>query len=154
MKTLTALGLIAGITAAPLAMADARLDDAKRAVALGTDYGMVEFRSIEFDDDYQDDVEIEGWLDDEWYVELEFDGNGNIERENRSRYDRERYGLSADAVLDYLDAAGREGMVWFDEFEISSRGNITIEGDDDRDQELEIDFRSDSLEPVRVERDD
>lgn len=45
-------------------------------------------------------------------------------------------------------------MVWFDEFEISSRGNITVEGDDDRDQELEIDFRSDSLEPVRVERDD
>ncbi|AMQ88382.1 hypothetical protein ASQ50_06525 [Marinobacter sp. LQ44] len=112
MKTLTALGLIAGITAAPLAMADARLDDAKNAVAMGTDYGIVEFRSIEFDDDHQDDVEIEGWLDDQWYVELEFDDNGNIERESRSRYDRERFGLSADAVLDYLDAAGREGMVW------------------------------------------
>jgi hypothetical protein len=154
MKTLTALGLIAGMTAAPLAMADARLDDAKHALSLGTDYGIIEFRSIEFDDDYWGDTEVEGWLDDDWYVELEFDGNGNIEREKRTRFDRDSYGLSADAVLDYLDAASREGMVWFEEFEVSSGRHITIDGDDDRDHELEIDFRSDSLEPVRVERDD
>jgi hypothetical protein len=153
MKTLTALGLIAGIAATPLAMADARLDDAKNAVTLGTDYGIVEFRSIEFDDDYWGETEIEGWLDDGWYVEVEIDSNGNLDREKRTRFERESYGLSADAVLNYLDAASREGMVRFDEFEVSSRGFISIEGDDDRDEELEIDFRSDSLEPVRVERD-
>ncbi|MGP9832341.1 hypothetical protein [Marinobacter sp. NSM] len=154
MKTLTALGLIAGIAATPLAMADARLDDAKNAVALGKDYGIVEFRSIEFDDDYWGETEIEGWLEDGWYVEVEIDSNGNIDREKRTRSERESYGLSADAVVNYLDAASREGMVWFEDFDVNSRGFIDIEGEDDRGQDLDIDFRSDSLEPIRVEWDD
>ena len=38
------------------------------------------FQSIEFDDDRADDIEIEGWMGQDWFVELDLNGNGDIER--------------------------------------------------------------------------
>lgn len=154
MKTFALMGLVAGIAVTPLAIADARLEDAKRAVALGTDYGIVSFESLEFDDDRHEEVEIEGWLEDGWHVELEINSNGEIEREKRSRYDREPYGISASDLVRYIEAASAEGMEWFEDIEISARGYVSIEGDDQRNDGLDIDFRVGSFEPVRIDRDD
>lgn len=153
MTKITVLSLVAAMVATPLALAEGSRDDAERALGTAADYGISEFRSIEFDDDGHKDVEIEGWMDD-WYVDLELDPAGNIEREHRRKFEGERYGLSRAEVADYLNAATAEGLVWLDELEVRRGGYVEVEGEDERGRELELDFRKGNLTPVRVERDD
>lgn len=153
MNKLTVFVLVSSAISAPLASA-ATLDDVRKTLAAGSDYGVQEFRKVEFDDDYRGEMEIEGWIDNEWYVELDLDRDGQIQKEQRKRDRGERYGLPSSEVTAYIEAAQSEGMDSFDELTVSRRGNIEVEGRDDRGRELEVDFRTGSLEVIRIERDD
>ena len=151
-KTLT-IALISGLIAAPAAFARGSFEDAERMMQVGSDYGITHFQSIEFDDDRADDIEIEGWMGQDWFVELDLNGNGDIEREQRRKPRGESYGLTASEVQDYLDAARQQGMAHIEELKIKRNGDIEVEGNDDNGRELEVDFRTGSLDPVKVERD-
>ncbi|MDX1551134.1 MAG: hypothetical protein ABJM11_10160 [Marinobacter sp.] len=156
MKTIIALTLAGSMISAPAAMAKGSFQDAERILQAGSDYGITQFRSIEFDedDDDYDDIELEGWVDSDWYVELDMKDDGSVGREQRRKHDGEVYGLSADDVRDYLKAAQAEGMDKLEEFKVSSSGNIEVEGDDSSGREVEVDFRLGDLTPVKVQRDD
>lgn len=152
-KTLT-IALISGLVAAPAAFAKGSFDDAERMLQVGSDYGISHFQSIEFDDDHDDDIEVEGWMGQDWFVELDLNRNGDIEREQRRKPKGEVYGLDADDVRTYMKAAQQQGMHMLEEFKVDRNGYIEVEGEDDNGRELEIDFRSGNPEPVKVERDD
>lgn len=153
MKKILTLTLIGSLVSAPFAMAKGSVDDAERMLKAGTDYGITHFQSIEFDDDHADDIEIEGWMGQDWFVELDLNGNGDIDREQRRKPKGGVYGLSADDVRDYLDAARQQGIQTFEELKVKRNGQIQVEGDDENGRELEVDFRAGSLEPVRVKKD-
>ena len=153
MKTLLTMTLIGSLAAAPVALAQTRVDSVDAIISAGTDYGISQFRSIEFDDDGFDDIEVEGWMND-WYVELDLNSDGSIRKEERRKYQREPYGLSAQDVRNYLQAAGDEGMHTVEEIKIDRRGEVEIEGDDQSGRELEMEFRNGDLQPVRIKRDD
>jgi len=153
MKPIFTIAIV-GALAAPLVFAKGSFDDAERMLQVGTDYGITHFQSIEFDDDYDDDdVEIEGWIGQEWFVEFDLNLNGDIEREQRQTVTGDIYGLTADEVRSYLNAARQNGMERIEEFNVDRRGRIEIDGEDDRGRDLELDFGTDSTEPTRIDRD-
>ena len=151
-KTLT-IALISGLVAAPAAFAKGSFDDADRMLQVGNNYGISHFQSIEFDDDHDNEIELEGWMGQDWFVELDLNGNGDIEREQRRKPRGESYGLTAQEIQVFLDAARGQGMETIEELKIKRNGDIEVEGNDDNGRELEVDFRTGSLEPVKVERD-
>ncbi|MBB5320102.1 PepSY domain-containing protein [Marinobacter oulmenensis] len=153
MKKLMTLTLITGLATAPMAIAQTSPSQADRILSQGTDYGITQFRSVEFSDGGYDDIELEGWMND-WYVELDMNGDGTIRKEERRKYEREPYGLSAGEIQDYLEAATNEGMATVDEIKVDRRGEVEVEGEDDTGRELELEFRKGELEPVRIKRDD
>ena len=76
-KTLT-IALISGLVAAPAAFAKGSFDDADRMLQVGNNYGISHFQSIEFDDDHDNEIELEGWMGQDWFVELDLNGNGEL----------------------------------------------------------------------------
>lgn len=149
--------LVASLTAASLAQAAGTVDEAKRAVEIGTRYGITHFHSIELDDDFgnaDSRIELEGWVDSEWYVELDVNADGSIQKEQRRKRSDGPWGLSAEQASNYIDASVNEGMQKIDEISANARGDIEVEGSTANGQELEIDYRSDSMTPRKVELDD
>lgn len=154
MKTIIALALTGGMISAPAAMAMGSFEDAERILKAGSDYGITQFRSLELEYEDYDEIELEGWVDNNWYVELDMSDDGSINREQRRKHDGEPSGLTADEVRDYLKAAKAEGLDSLEELKVSSRGYIEVEGNDSSGRELEVDFRIGDLTPVRIESDD
>ena len=154
MKTIMVTTLAGVLMAAPFAQASGSVDEAKQAVQIGSDYGITHFRSIELEDDDKDRMEIEGWVDNDWSVELDVNGDGSIRKEERRKHSDGPWGLSSEQVLDYIDASMEAGMARIEEIKVSSAGYVEVEGYTDDGRELEVDYRSGGLEPVKVEQDD
>ncbi len=154
MNMIVVTTLAGALLTAPLAYASGSIDEARQAVGIGSDYGITHFRSIELEDDDDDRMEIEGWVDNDWSVELDVNGDGTIRKEERRKHSDGPWGLSSTEVLDFIDASTEAGMTRIEEIKVSSSGYIEVEGYTATDQELEVDFRSGSIEPVKVERDD
>lgn len=155
MKTLIATALTASLVTAPLAFASGTVDDAKRAIQIGSDYGISHFHSIELEDDRDDvgSMEIEGWVDGQWYVELDIDSDGTIQKEERRKRNDGPWGLTAADVEKYIDASAKRGINRMEDIKINAKGEIEVEGDNAEGQELEIDFHTGSMEPTRVDKD-
>lgn len=155
MKTLIATALTASLVSAPLAFASGTVDDAKRAIQIGSDYGISHFHSIELEDDRDDDgrMEIEGWVDGQWYVELDIDSDGTIQKEERRKRNDGPWGLTATDVEKYIDASAKQGINRIEDIKINAKGEIEVEGDNAEGQELEIDYHAGSMEPTRVDKD-
>ena len=154
MKKLIAMTLVGGLVAAPLALAKGSFEDAERALQAANDYGISRFHSIEFDDDDHDPIEVEGWLDSDWFVELDMSTDGTIAREQRRQTRGEPAGLTADEVRGYLQAAREQGMQHVEEINVNSRGDVEVEGEDQNGRDLEVEFRGGDLTPVKVDLDD
>ncbi|MEH6355107.1 MAG: hypothetical protein V7760_03660 [Marinobacter sp.] len=56
--------------------------------------------------------------------------------------------------MNYITASINEGMQKIEEISADSRGNIEVDGNKANGQELEIDYRNDSMTPRKVEIDD
>ncbi len=153
MKMITVTALAAALIVAPLAQASGTIDDARRAVQIGSDYGISHFHSVELEDDHSDDgsMEIEGWVDGEWYVELDVNSDGSIRKEERRKRKDGPWGMSSAETLGYIDASADQGMSRIEEIQVSANGEIEVEGDNADGRELEIDFRTGSMEPTRVD---
>jgi len=153
MKMITVTALAAALIAAPLAQASGTIDDARRAVQIGSDYGISHFHSVELEDDRSDDgsMEIEGWVDGEWYVELDVNSDGTIRKEERRKRKDGPWGMSSSETLGYIEASADQGMNRIEEIQVNANGEIEVEGDNADGRELEIDFRTGSMEPTKVD---
>nr|WP_163503783.1 PepSY domain-containing protein [Halomonas socia] len=152
-KALVGIPAAALLMAAGVAHADRlamdRLDD---MLAAANDYGITHFEEIEAKS--RDSVEIEGWIDDEWYVDVRISLNdGETLQEERERRVSGAWGMSEEDVRSVFEIAASEGMVEFEEIQIDKQGMIEIEGDDERGRELEVYVRQGSGSASSVDRD-
>jgi len=99
-------------------------------------------------------VEVEGWLDEEWYADVDFSlDNGDTLEEKRERLITGAWGMSEDDIRQALDVARQEGMVEFEDLDIDKSGIIDIEGRGENGRELEISVRQGSSEVTQIDRD-
>lgn len=126
-----------------------RLDE---VLGHAADYGFTHFEEIGIKS--RNRAEIEGWLDDEWFADIEFSlDNGETLQEERERLISGAWGMSEEDVRQAFEAARQEGMTEFEEIDIDRSGMIDIEGRDENGRELEISLRQGSFEVTEVDRD-
>lgn len=145
----TTLALVAGS-----AQADGRLalERAEAVLERAQTFGFTHIEEIEAKG--RDVVEIEGWLDDEWYadVRLSLDSDETL-REERKRLISGAWGMTADDVRQAFSSASGEGMSEFESLQVDEAGHIEIEGRGQNGRELEITTRLGQDGVVAVERD-
>ena len=126
-----------------------RIDD---VLTHSNDYGFSHFEEISVKG--RGRVEVEGWLDDEWYADVDFSlDNGDTLEEKRERLITGAWGMSEDDIRQALDVARQEGMVEFEDLDIDKSGIIDIEGRGENGRELEISVRQGSSEVTQIDRD-
>lgn len=126
-----------------------RLDD---VLSTATSYGFTHFEEIEIKS--RGRVGIEGWLEDEWYVDAEFSiDSGETLKEERKQLITGAWGMSEEDIRQAFAVAQAEGMAEFEEIDIDKRGMIEIEGRDQNGRELEIKLRQGSDQISSVDRD-
>jgi hypothetical protein len=126
-----------------------RIDD---VLTHGNDYGFTHYEEISIKS--RGRVEIEGWLDDEWYADVDISlDNGETLKEERKRLVSGAWGMSDEDVRQALNIASQEGMVEFEDIDIDKSGMIDIEGIDENGRELEISLRQGSDQVSNVDRD-
>lgn len=126
-----------------------RIDD---VLTYSADYGFTQFEEISIDS--RGRVEVEGWLDDEWYADIEFSlDNGETLQEQRERLITGAWGMSEEDIRQALDVARQEGMREFEDIDIDKSGIIDIEGRDENSRELEISLRQGAGEVTGIDRD-
>lgn len=138
--SLTAMGAHAAVTPEQL---NSVLDKAN-------EYGFTHYKEISADDG---EVEIEGWVGNEWAAEVDFSEDGNVLREERKRRGGNASGLSADDVRAAIDAAKAEGVARIDEIETRRGGFIDVEGLDESGRDIEVRLNGDTFKVVNVDRD-
>ncbi|MDK9688697.1 PepSY domain-containing protein [Halomonas sp. LC1] len=126
-----------------------RIDD---ILTYANDYGFSHIEEINVDD--RGRVEVEGWLDDEWYADVDFSiDNGESLQEERKRLITGAWGMSEEDVRQALDAARQEGMTEFESIDIDKSGIIEVEGREQNGRELELSLRQGSFDVTQMERD-
>ena len=116
------------------------------------DYGFTHYEELSIKG--RGRAEVEGWLDEEWYADVDFSlDNGETLEEKRERLITGAWGMSEDDIRQALDVASQEGMTEFEELEIDKSGIIDIEGRDENGRELEISLRQGSYEVTQIDRD-
>ena len=101
-----------------------RIDD---ILTYANNYGFSHIEEINVDD--RGRVEVEGWLDDEWYADVDFSiDNGESLQEERKRLITGAWGMSEEDIRQALDAASQEGMTEFESIDIDKSGIIDVEG--------------------------
>lgn len=131
--------LVPMLAVLPAAAADDRLpmEDMEGVLAMAADFGFQRYEEIQIED--SDRVEIEGWIDEEWFAEVDFNvRDGSSGKEERERMSSEPSGMSDDAVRQALRIAAAEGMTMFEEIEINRAGHIEVEGRDGDGREIEV----------------
>ncbi|MCA1772107.1 MAG: PepSY domain-containing protein [Halomonas sp.] len=141
------------VAAAGTAQADSlamdRIDD---VLTHANDYGFTHFEEVSIKS--RGRAEVEGWLDDEWYADVDFSlDDGETLEEKRERLITGAWGMSEDDIRGALDVASQEGMVEFEDIDIDESGMIEIEGRDENDREIEISLRQGTEQVSEVERD-
>lgn len=153
MKKMLLIPTSALLIAAGSAQADSlpmdRIDD---VLTYASDYGFSHYEEISIKS--RGRVEVEGWLDDEWYADVDISlDNGETLQEKRERLISGAWGMSEDDIRQALNVAGQEGMVEFEDIDIDKSGMIDIEGIDENGRELEISLRQGSDQVSEIDRD-
>ena len=143
MKTAASITLLSALAIAPMAQAADSTGDIDRIVTAASEHGITHFNELEFEDDEM--TEVEGWMDGEWYTEIKMTQSGEVIREKREKRIDGVWGMSADQVRDYAEAAFGEGMTRIEEIEVDEKGHVEVEGDGengkDGDDEMKVYFR-------------
>nr|WP_295707656.1 PepSY domain-containing protein [uncultured Halomonas sp.] len=143
------LAAAAGSVQADDALAMDRIDD---VLNHANDYGFSHYEEISIESSNR--VEVEGWLDEEWYADVDFSlDNGETLQEQRERQITGAWGMSEDDIRQALDVASQEGMVEFESLDINKNGIIDVEGRGENGRELEISVRQGSSDVTQIDRD-
>ncbi|RUR41225.1 PepSY domain-containing protein [Vreelandella populi] len=128
------------------------IDRIDNVLSHASDYGFTQYEEISIED--RGRAEVEGWLDNEWYADVEFSiDSGETLQEQRERLITGAWGMSEDDIRQALQIAQQEGMVEFEDIDIDKNGIIDIEGHDESGRELEISVRQGSAEVTQIDRD-
>ncbi|QNI01677.1 PepSY domain-containing protein [Halomonas sp. SH5A2] len=141
------------VAAAGTAQADSlAMDRIDEVLTHANDYGFTHFEEVSIKS--RGRAEVEGWLDDEWYADVDFSlDDGETLEEKRERLITGAWGMSEDDIRQALDVASQEGMVEFEDIDIDESGVIEIEGRDENDREIEISLRQGTGQVSEVDRD-
>ncbi|WP_447894924.1 PepSY domain-containing protein [Vreelandella sp. GE22] len=143
------LSAAAGAAQADEGLALERLDD---VLGYTADYGFTQYQEISVESG--DHVEVEGWLDDEWFADIEFSlDSGETLQEERERLVSGAWGMSEDDIRQAFEVASEEGMVTFEEIDMNQSGIIDIEGRNAEGREVELSVRQGSYEITAMDRD-
>lgn len=116
------------------------------------DYGFSHYEEISIKS--RGRAEVEGWLDEDWYADVEFSlDDGETLQEKRERLITGAWGMSEDDIRQALDVARQEGMVEFEDIDIDESGMIEVEGRDENGRELEISLRQGTDQINKIDRD-
>lgn len=107
------------------------------------DYGFSHVTEIEWKSN--DRVEVEGFARDNMHSEVVFGPDGEVQSEEHERYAREAWGLSLSQLQKAMEEGKDAGIRRFDEIDVSSRGEVEVEGYDDDGREIEIKLSLDDL---------
>lgn len=153
MKKMLLIPTSALLLAAGSAQADyAPIDSIDNILTHAAEYGFTQYEEIQVKS--RGRAEVEGWLDDEWYADVEFSiDNGEMLKEERKRLITGAWGMSEDDVRQALNVAQAEGMTEFEEIDIDKSGMIDIEGRDENGRELDISLRQGSDQVSSIDRD-
>ena len=128
------------------------IDQIDSVLTHATDYGFTHYEEISIKS--RGRAEVEGWLDDEWYADIEFSiDSGEPLQEKRERLITGAWGMNEDDIRQALEVASQEGMTEFEDIDIDKRGMIEVEGRDQRGRELEIKLRQGSFQVSDIDRD-
>ncbi|KAF0809741.1 hypothetical protein A167_01557 [Alcanivorax sp. S71-1-4] len=146
------LPLIAGSLSLAAVSAQARMtpDQVDALLKQTGEYGFTHYEEISFDDG---EVEVEGWLDNDWTADVDFTLQGEAVREERRRRDGGARGLSADDVRNAVKAATAEGLTQIEEIQTRRGNTIEVEGYGQNGGELEIHIDVDSYQVINIDRD-
>ncbi|MGO2243214.1 MAG: PepSY domain-containing protein [Halomonas sp.] len=126
-----------------------RIDD---VLTHASDYGFTHYEEISIKS--RGRVEVEGWLDDEWYADIDFSlDDGETLQEQRERLVTGAWGMSEDDIRQALNVASQEGMVEFEDLDMDKSGMIDVEGRDENGRELEISVRQGADQVSEIDRD-
>ncbi|MDN7133542.1 PepSY domain-containing protein [Halomonas sp. MC140] len=126
-----------------------RIDD---VLTHASDYGFTHYEEISIKS--RGRVEVEGWLDDEWYADIDFSlDDGETLQEQRERLVTGAWGMSEDDIRQALNVASQEGMVEFEDLDMDKSGMIDVEGSDENGRELEISVRQGADQVSEIDRD-
>ncbi|KUJ88689.1 MAG: hypothetical protein XD36_0926 [Halomonas sp. 54_146] len=139
--------------AAGTAQADSLpMDRINDVLTHANDYGFSHYEEVSIKS--RGRVEVEGWLSDEWYADVEFSlDDGETLQEKRERLITGAWGMSEDDIRQALDVARQEGMVEFEDIDIDESGMIEVEGRDENGRELEISLRQGTDQINKIDRD-
>lgn len=107
------------------------------------DYGFSHVTEVEWKSN--DRVEVEGFARDNMHSEVVFGPDGEVQSEEHERYAREAWGLSLSQLQTAMEEGKDAGIRRFDEIDVSSRGEVEVEGYDDDGREIEIKLSLDDL---------
>ncbi|WP_143421450.1 hypothetical protein [Halovibrio salipaludis] len=156
MKTVAGITLLSALALAPMAQAAGSMEDVNRIVTAASDHGVSHFNELETEDGRM--TEVEGWLDDEWHVEVAIDGSGDIGREERQKRIDGAWGMTTDQVRQYAEAAFGEGLTRIEEISVDTSGQVEVEGygkrsNGEEGEALSVHFRLGDTTPSDVRRD-
>lgn len=139
--------------AAGTAQADSLpMDRINDVLTHANDYGFSHYEEVSIKS--RGRVEVEGWLDEEWYADVEFSlDDGETLQEKRERLITGAWGMNEDDIRQALDVASQEGMVEFEDIDIDESGMIEVEGRDENGRELEISLRQGTGQINNIDRD-
>lgn len=100
------------------------------------DYGFSHVTEVEWKSN--DRVEVEGFSQDNMRSEVVFGSDGQVQSEDHERYAREAWGLSLSQLQTAMEKGKEAGISRFDEIDVSSRGEVEVEGYDENDRDVEI----------------
>ncbi|KAE8438445.1 PepSY domain-containing protein [Vreelandella piezotolerans] len=117
-----------------------------------SDYGFTHYKEVSIKS--RGRAEVEGWLDGEWFADVEFSlENGDTLKEDRKRLITGPWGMSEEDIRQAFNVANQEGMIEFEEIEISTSGIIDIEGRDQNGRDMELKMQQGSLQITEIDMD-
>jgi hypothetical protein len=120
----------------PMAYGQVPVDQVSKSLKAAQEYGIVQYQEVEFDDDGS--AEVEGWLDAEWYAEVEISANGEVIQEERKRRDGGPMGMTLSDVQSLIDSAKSQGITLIEEISVDESGQIELEGENAQGRDIEL----------------
>lgn len=140
-KTLTLTTIAAGLVTAAWSH-NAHADITTEQLQAAQTYGFTHIEKVEYEGNGR--VEVEGWGEDGWYLEVEFDGDTVVE-DNRERTNVQPWGLSFAQLDQLLAHAADEGIHSVKDIEVEENGEIKVKGRDADDEEKKVKVRISDL---------
>lgn len=140
-KTLTLTTIAAGLITAAWSH-NAHADITAERLQAAQNYGFTHIEKVEYEGNGR--VEVDGWGEDGWYLEVEFDGETVVE-EKRERTTVQPWGLSFAQMDQLLAHVAEEGIHSVKEIEVEENGEIEVEGRNEQDRKKEVKIRISDL---------